>query len=507
MPTPRSVPARIPVSAEEQAQIVYSEAAQDFERRLGNFLVHHPPVVQFVHDLIGRLWNLVQDEAPHLLTRFGTRDPHRAGAVGNDLAVLRSTMESGNLREQMAMLWNGHDNALFDVLFDRVSVYPAEIESERRDRRAVADVDAIRQLPVREPDIVPPLSPRERDFSGIPDSDAVVWRPAPTAMDYPLASGLHLAGTRTGALISTGTSGSTYFLLGTAEDLSLRTGTPVRMGLMRLALLGNLLATRTHTFHEVMSSARLWDTERDGRYGLRYADNWGRYRFLAPIDEETLRRDVARDGLFPDEIAFAQGHPWGIRDHVQPEGTVRDGLRSRPARESGERPGLDTEASVSAGPGAPTGVVSAPPVRGAPEDGRMAALREALRPDLLHAVRPWEGSFDEEVARLRNILQRGGSRSIVFGNWEEAPVWVVKVDETNSLGWFDRYFRPLPDGPSFAHGPVASIDIGHSGALVGPSLSALLSLDREATEGTKLAYCDMGPGYDFTNLFTRSVPW
>ncbi|MFI0507723.1 hypothetical protein ACH3WN_33560 [Streptomyces albogriseolus] len=184
-------------------------------------------------------------------------------------------MESGNLREQMAMLWNGHDNALFDVLFERFSVYPVEIEIERRDRRAVADADALRQLPVREGDIVPPLSHRERDFSGVPDSDAVVWRPAPTAMEYPLASGLHLAGTRTGALISTGTSGSTYFLLRTAEDLSIRTGTPVRVDLMRLALLGNMLATRTHTFHEVMSSAQLWDTERDDRYELRYADNWG----------------------------------------------------------------------------------------------------------------------------------------------------------------------------------------------------------------------------------------
>lgn len=480
--TPRSVPAQVPISAEDQARIVYSEAAQDFERRLGDFLVHHPPVVQFVHDLIGRLWNLVQDEAPHLLTRFGTRDPHRAGAVGNDLSVLRSTMESGNLREQLAMLWNGHDNALFDVLFDRLSVYPVEIENERRDRRAVAEVDASRQLPVRESDIVPPLSHRERDFSGIPDSDAVVWRPAPTAMEYPLASGLHLAGTRTGALISTGTSGSTYFLLGTAEDLSIRTGTPIRMDLMRLALLGNMLATRTHTFHEVMSSAQLWDTERDGRYELRYADNWGRYRRLDPIDEETLRREVARDGLFPDEIALDAGTPEDARD------TSKD-------------------APASARPGASAGVVSAPPVQGSPEDGRMAALREALRPDLFHAVRPWEGSFDEEVARLRNILEEGGSRSIVFGNWDEAPVWVVKMNDTNSLGWFDRYFQTLPDGPSFAHGPVASIDIGHSGALVGPTLLRLRSLDREATEGTKLTYCDIGPGHDFAGLFLRNVPW
>ncbi|MEV5521997.1 hypothetical protein AB0N43_16215 [Streptomyces pseudogriseolus] len=517
MRTPRSVLAQIPISAEDQARIVYSEAAQDFERRLGDFLVHHPPVVQFVHDLIGRLWNLVQDETPHLLTRFGTRDPHRAGSVGNDLSVLRSTMESGNLREQMAMLWNGHDNALFDVLFERFSVYPVEIEIERRDRRAVADADALRQLPVREGDIVPPLSHRERDFSGVPDSDAVVWRPAPTAMEYPLASGLHLAGTRTGALISTGTSGSTYFLLRTAEDLSIRTGTPVRMDLMRLALLGNMLATRTHTFHEVMSSAQLWDTERDDRYELRYADNWGRYRRLDPIDEETLRREVARDGLFPDEIALnvgtqeeahrsSQGHASGIPEGVNAPSMTSSAAESvREILQTVTDP--DAEVPVPVQDGASAGLVSALPAQASPEDGRMAALREALRPDLFHAVRPWEGSFDEGVARLQNILKEGGARSIVFGEWDEAPVWVVKMNDTNSLGWFDRHFQPLPDGPSFAHGPVASIDISHSGALVGPSLLGLRHLDGEAVEGTKLAFCDIGPGHDFTSLFTRNVSW
>ncbi|WFB88570.1 MULTISPECIES: hypothetical protein [Streptomyces] len=677
MQTPRPAPAPIPVSAGDQARIAYSEAAQDFERRLGAFLVHHPPVVQFVHDLIGRMWNLVEDEAPHLLTRFGTRDPHRAGAVGDDLSVLRSTMESGNLREQMAMLWNGHDNNLFDELFDRISVYPVEIEIERQDRRAVADVNAVRQLPIRESDIVPPLSHRERAFSGVPDSDAVVWRPAPTVIEYSLESDLQLSGSRTGALISTGISGSTYFLLSTAEDLSIRIGTPIRMDLMRLALLGTLLTTRTHTFHEVMSSAQLWDAEGDGLYELGYTDNWGRYRLLDPIDEETLRREVARDGLFPDEIALNIGtpedarhsveHPSGIPARVQPEKrprkereqqttaesaqslenssegdgltspslvhqttdagvlapgvddesrSERDGLTAHQASslllqsawDSGEnrdkleialrlgemaaaqalgdtpsidprtalatdqepfpaspnsdahlaevapvsghvvdahllgpeptdgsalrrtggspsdvpssgddftRPAMslqagpepDAEIPVPAAPGASVGVVSALSGRVAPEGGRLAALRDALRPDLIYSVRLWGGSFDEEVARLHDILEEGGSRSIVFGNWDEAPVWVVKMSDTNSLEWFDRHFQPLSDGPSFAHGPVASIDISHLGVPLAPSRLGLRHLDGVATERIKTTYCDIGPGYDLTRLFTRSVPW
>ncbi|MFF9490492.1 hypothetical protein [Streptomyces sp. NPDC014676] len=139
---------------------------------------------------------------------------------------------------------------------------------------------------------------------------------------------------------------------------------------------------------------------------------------------------------------------------------------------------------------------------------RLAALRAALRPDLFHSIRPWEGSMDEETTRLSNsILEKGGSRSIVFGDSDEEPVWVIKMQNSNSLSWFDRHLMPLPEGPHFAHGPVASIDISQAGQLTGPSLLALKDLDGKTIEETKLAYCDTSFGYDFANFFTKPVQW
>ncbi|MDN3354954.1 hypothetical protein [Actinomadura sp. DC4] len=103
-------------------------------------------------------------------------------------------------------------------------------------------------------------------------------------------------------MISTGTSGTTHLILQNVLDLSRERRFPVDWELVRAGLIGAMVSVGNHTVHEIMRGAALWDAQHGGKYGLEYTDDWRRYRSLGTPAEEELRRNVAVDGLFPDEI-------------------------------------------------------------------------------------------------------------------------------------------------------------------------------------------------------------
>ncbi|MFJ3756464.1 hypothetical protein [Streptomyces sp. NPDC090080] len=256
----------------DDQRIPYARAAADFERALGRHLPTMPEVADFSGAVMRAAWEYVAEVAPHRLTLFGTNIRSSPGAIGDELEVLRHAAFQGTVREQMAMLWNGRRNGLFEAL-------PSAAE------RAVAG------LPVA--------------GHGRPSE----WIAADQPLHLPMLSDFQEDAERTGTLVSTGTSGIAYLFMRTISALGAYTGQLFDLQAARLALLATLLPAGHHTFHEVMNGVAIWAAETGNEESLGYVDSRRRYRHLAPLTEDALRRDVAENGLFPDEISRGLAEP------------------------------------------------------------------------------------------------------------------------------------------------------------------------------------------------------
>ncbi|MFC9915043.1 hypothetical protein [Streptomyces sp. NPDC127197] len=284
--------------------IRYAEAAEVFDRKLGAYLVRRPQSVDAVRTLAQDIWSLLGQYAPERLHLLGMppTGSARSGSVRADIDTLEDVVAEGNLRELTALLFSSASSLALDGFIDppTTSDFPW-LTAERVWRRYATG--SARAFPVD--GFEPPVTEREFAAAGARDDDGreyVVWKRARDEMDLPFRAPLHQGGDRTGGLVATGSSGSLIIILETAHRLQLLLDTPVDMAELRLGLMGAMLVGGHHTAHELIRSSALWPHAAE--HGFSYVDGWSRYRYLAPLTEAELRRDVAENGLFPDEIAL-----------------------------------------------------------------------------------------------------------------------------------------------------------------------------------------------------------
>ncbi|MGW1469530.1 hypothetical protein ACWCPT_34920 [Streptomyces sp. NPDC002308] len=298
----------VPLDAPEEdlARIRYLRAADEYERRLARYLIHHPQAVRAVRTVAAAAWNVVEAEAPERLSRFGSARPSSIGSVGEDVLALERVAVQGNIREQVYFLFNAAANDVFEgtnvkAELGGFSALIAAERSQRQERHASPTL-------VPEDVITPPLSEDEKAFlvssAGWKDGEPVAWTNIADHLSIRMDDAFQRDSKTTSGLVLSGTSGSAYHLMNSARALETTVGAEVDMQWFGLALVGTFVHQGYHTAHEVLRSLAMWDEEQgDGLYGLDYEDGPRRYRSLPGLTERELRAHVAVDGLFPDEHA------------------------------------------------------------------------------------------------------------------------------------------------------------------------------------------------------------
>lgn len=194
---------------------------------------------------------------------------------------------------------------------DAITAYRA-VRAQTRDMppeeraRLLAEAERPLRTAVRPDAVRPPLSEAERALA--PDED-LAWIPGRNRWDYAMSSRFQAATEPTGGLVLVGTSGSSQRLMTQAVAMRDVWGLDLDLGLVRIALLAEMLTAEHHSLHEIMRGCQLvFDQLRERgtpeSADLDYVDNWGRYWRIAPLTEAELRDHVAVDGAFPDEHAL-----------------------------------------------------------------------------------------------------------------------------------------------------------------------------------------------------------
>ncbi|WP_435193301.1 lonely Cys domain-containing protein [Streptomyces sp. NRRL F-5630] len=315
-----------------RARIRYMEESVRFEERLGRYLGGHEEANAQLGVMVRELWERAVRAGrwPEL----GSDDRTVDGAVGTDRDRLLAVVESGNLRERMGMLWIGGQSpdgrgGLISDLLGSPDPMPEVITAEyvasrpraremaayeeltgRPDRTPeeqarMAEAERALRTPVRPEDLSPPLSEAERAL--MPD-DGVAWIPGTNRFAIAMDTRPQSEAERNGGLVLAGTSGSSHRLMSQAAKMRDAWGLDVDLGLVRLALMAEMLQARHHSLDEIMRGSQLvLDRLRQSGEAvpadLDYVGNWGRYRNIAPLTEAELREHVAVDGKFPDEHA------------------------------------------------------------------------------------------------------------------------------------------------------------------------------------------------------------
>ncbi|WP_241191730.1 lonely Cys domain-containing protein, partial [Streptomyces sp. ADI97-07] len=336
------------------ARIRYAEESVAFDKRLGEYLAEHEAVTAEYRKMASAAWAAARQKYPRALATFGDTSKFKAGVVGTSREALQRVIRSGNLRELVAFLYEGISKDLVPEMLGGPEEQHPEIAAERPSRRqreayaaymrsaieiqesAMSPAEkqaAVKALPQpvadpAHPDTArPPLSEAERRFAL--DEAGLTWMPATSVYDIAMGADFQGLSEDSGGLVATGTAGSTYRFMLHAARMREQWGLDLDLGLIRAGMLAISLTVGHHTAHEVMRGAQLALNDVPGHDpALDYADNWGRYWNIHPFDEQDLRENVARDGLFPDE------HAQALLDELEPKpGTVtrQDGPGSRTA--------------------------------------------------------------------------------------------------------------------------------------------------------------------------------
>ncbi|MFC8879491.1 hypothetical protein ACFUAE_32505, partial [Streptomyces ardesiacus] len=312
------------------ARIRYAEESLVFDKRLGEYLAEREAVVAEYRKMANAAWKAARERHPRSLGAFGDTSKYKAGVVGTSRPALQQVLRGGNLRELVALLYEGISSDFVPMMLGGREQQPSEIAEERPSRRqrethaaferrakeilAAPDLDpeqkraAVEELErsvtigTRPQDARPPLSEAERRFAV--NEHGLTWLPATSLYDIPMSAGFQQRSETSGGLVATGTAGSTYRFMLHAARMREQWGVDLDLGLIRAGMLAVSLTVDHHTFHEVMRGAQLALNDVPGHDpALDYTDNWGRYWNIHPFGEQELRENVARDGRFPDEHA------------------------------------------------------------------------------------------------------------------------------------------------------------------------------------------------------------
>jgi hypothetical protein len=312
-------------SPSDLAMIRYSEEAARFETRLAEYLAARSDVKQQVQRLVQAAWD---HATPAQRRRFGTNQTSVTGMVGPEAAALEKVVTSGNLREQMALLYNGYTSKTFETMLGSRFDRPTNLLAEREKRSATHEAAPIlkqiddihkntglsneekkqqlqplnralektRRTQELASQVGPPLSDAEW-FSAVDREGSLGWHPGSRLYQMKLDTELQQDAHGTGGLVWSGTSGTAHGLMSVALTMAEKWNVEVDPDLVRLALVATMIAAGDHTYHEILRGVELADPN------FTYLDNWGRYWHLPPVSEAELRAHVAETGLFPDEHA------------------------------------------------------------------------------------------------------------------------------------------------------------------------------------------------------------
>ncbi len=314
-------PAGAKDAAEEDMQLIrFSEHAAAYEQRLATYLMGRQDVRAEVDRLVKLAWSRITETKKR--GKFGTQASGVTGMVGNDEHMVQRVVESGSLREQMAFLCNGYTQGLFaEVARVRQLPRPDAIEYDRESRLDVEKqrVEEINKIAVYTEegrkhqkrvvakelatdahalDVNPELSQGEW-YSAVGPDGKLGWRPGAKSYDYQMKSPTQQEALHVGGLVKTGISGTAFGILQSAEVMDKHWDAKANPFLLRLALLAWMISADDHTYAEIMHGASVFNPE------LTYHRGYRTYRYLHPIDEQTLRANVAPDGMFPDELVPA----------------------------------------------------------------------------------------------------------------------------------------------------------------------------------------------------------
>ncbi|MFI8460542.1 hypothetical protein ACIGG8_34720, partial [Kitasatospora sp. NPDC085464] len=546
-PVPKSeaLEAAPPAAPGDLRRIRYREQAEAYERRLATHLLDRADVRREVKKVVDLAWSMTTNDKDR--TQFGSRSTGTTGMVGTDRHMLQEVVDGGNLRERMALLYNGYTSNHFAKLVrQRQLPRPEQLKQERQDRHDIGAevvtpltaeikkaygellkpaaergqqtpfesfrtdepygpvIEGIRnayagiqgqQIPEwdrkrvvgdaqkaaerqaksiletdRNPfDVNPPLG-RGEWYSAVEKDGRLGWQPGAKSFHYKLGTDFQQAAHDSGGLVVSGTSGTAFGMLQAVKELvktdagkaklaELGEG-PVDFERLRLALLGWMLESEDHSFHEIMSGSRLFSEsltpeERANpnlaNTDLTYSDTYHRYRFLPPLTEQELRRDVAPEGLFPDEHLVGE---WSVHDpefadpsadtppggeqpaHDDPPATIHDTVHDNGTvhddHTDGHRPSADGGLVTHAIVGANGGSVGRSfhttadfTLRGETHlnfpSERTSAEHQVSNPDFVpkKAVRP-DGGFDWEAYRRGDNKpgERDGADADVRVPWD-----------------------------------------------------------------------------------------
>ncbi|WP_307711273.1 hypothetical protein [Streptomyces sp. V4I23] len=301
------------------AALRYQREAERFEARLGRYAAAHEIVGRQLETLVRALWERVTaaeyraDPARSDHWRLlGTTDAGVDGAVGDSWSALEKVVESGNVRERFALFYTARENKLLEMLLGPAP-YPAALVAERKDRveRTKEERERNRRwaygtaVGIGPDDVQPPLSDGERRLTG---GSTDSWVAGADLYEVVLSSPLQKDAFRTGALVTSGTSGTTYSLMRFALKMRDQWGVDVDLAALRLLMIGGMVPARHHTVHELMRGAQMVFEEIAAEGAavpeeLNYLDGWARYWRIAPLSERELR-GLSPDGRLPDERAL-----------------------------------------------------------------------------------------------------------------------------------------------------------------------------------------------------------
>ncbi|UUU44120.1 hypothetical protein [Streptomyces sp. NBC_00162] len=305
-------------------RINYTEASRQAERPLGEFIAGLEPVQRQVKQLVQALWDKA---GPDLRRKLGSDANTGSGSVGTDLVELERVVREGNLREQVYLLELAVHGDVLKQLVGFKKTMPQVLKQEwdrqaspdiaqRRDAMQArldamppgpdrdayeAEVKQLVRTDLRADEVVPPLSDRERRHTL--ENGRLAWLPGENHRTIQMVSWPQATAQESGGLLGAGTSNTTYFVLEAVHKMSQKWGLTVDYQLVRLALLADMLPVHHHSLHEIMRAAGEFGRTVLGNDVLDYADNWSRFRSLAPLTENELRTAMP-GGRFPDEVAL-----------------------------------------------------------------------------------------------------------------------------------------------------------------------------------------------------------
>lgn len=333
--------------------------AIEYESRLGRYLFNHPRanyaaariIDRMITVLIGEFDQHDKGQQEQIAATFGANrkktlgeQQASAGQVGTTFEPVWAALREGNLRERMTAIMNamfGPFKATIMKIIDDSAWESAQAKGlnvtklKRRKNQLKFNVgardlyrdpgnpldrknfstwentgttrDAVEQTSARKVGDLEAgphpigLSEREKDFQ-FPDRDGedmadekLKWQEGGTYWKMrsdnkwvsKVRSDLKMP-------VIAGPSGTTLRFFQLWEFLS----KPVEAADMRAAVLGWMLSSNDHTFHEMMMTA--------ADYGLPYTPGPRAYRNVAPLTEPEVRANVAVERTFPDEKAFAR---------------------------------------------------------------------------------------------------------------------------------------------------------------------------------------------------------